>query len=76
LSGRIFDFTVIFIILGRTYDKSGNLRPWWNNASVVRFEERTKCMEDQYSTYKLNDENVRSLYHTRNCPVFVRKSEQ
>ncbi|KAL4221416.1 Endothelin-converting enzyme 2 [Mactra antiquata] len=44
---------------GREYDKYGNLRPWWNNASVERFEERTKCMIDQYSTYKLNDDNVR-----------------
>ncbi|XP_052820639.1 endothelin-converting enzyme homolog isoform X2 [Mya arenaria] len=44
---------------GREYDKYGNLRPWWNVASVERFEERTKCMIDQYSAYKLNDENIR-----------------
>lgn len=44
---------------GREYDKFGNLRPWWNNASVERFEERTQCMADQYSSYKLNGENIR-----------------
>ncbi|XP_060561809.1 endothelin-converting enzyme homolog isoform X3 [Ruditapes philippinarum] len=44
---------------GREYDKFGNLRPWWNNASVERFEERTKCMVDQYASYQLNGEKVR-----------------
>ncbi|KAH3827140.1 hypothetical protein DPMN_129069, partial [Dreissena polymorpha] len=44
---------------GREYDKYGNLRPWWNNASVERFEQRTQCMIDQYSNYTLNGENIR-----------------
>lgn len=44
---------------GREYDKNGNLRPWWNPAVIQRFEERTKCMIDQYSGYKMNGENVR-----------------
>lgn len=44
---------------GREFDKNGNLRPWWNKAVIDRFEERTKCMVNQYSGYKLNDENVR-----------------
>ena len=46
-------------IPGREYDKFGNLRPWWNNDSILKFEKRTKCMVDQYSGYKLNGENVR-----------------
>jgi predicted metalloendopeptidase len=45
-------------LTGREYDKFGNLRPWWNNASVERFEERTKCMVDQYASYQLNGEKV------------------
>ena len=36
----------------------GNLRPWWNNASIEKFEVRTKCMVDQYSQYELNGNNV------------------
>ncbi|XP_060073168.1 endothelin-converting enzyme homolog [Ylistrum balloti] len=44
---------------GREYDKNGNLRPWWNNQSVIRFKERAECMQKQYSQYKLNGENVK-----------------
>ncbi|KAK3105380.1 hypothetical protein FSP39_023788 [Pinctada imbricata] len=44
---------------GREYDKNGNLRPWWNNQSVVKFQKRSECMIQQYSSYKLGDDNVR-----------------
>ncbi|XP_021346508.1 endothelin-converting enzyme homolog [Mizuhopecten yessoensis] len=44
---------------GREYDKNGNLRPWWNNQSVVRFQKRAECMQDQYSQYKLNGEQIK-----------------
>ncbi|CAH1772547.1 unnamed protein product [Owenia fusiformis] len=44
---------------GREYDKNGNLRPWWNKESVTKFKNATKCMENQYSSYKLGDENVK-----------------
>ncbi|XP_025083321.1 endothelin-converting enzyme homolog isoform X1 [Pomacea canaliculata] len=44
---------------GREFDKNGNLRPWWNDASVKRFQERTQCMADQYSQYTLGGENIR-----------------
>ena len=43
---------------GREYDKTGILRPWWNNDSVARFKERAQCMVDQYSSYKVNEDNV------------------
>ncbi|XP_013387227.1 endothelin-converting enzyme homolog isoform X3 [Lingula anatina] len=43
---------------GREFDKYGNLHPWWNNASVAKFKELTKCFIDQYSQYKLNGEKV------------------
>ncbi|XP_069117689.1 endothelin-converting enzyme homolog isoform X2 [Argopecten irradians] len=43
---------------GREYDKNGNLRPWWNNQSVIKFKERAECIQNQYSQYKLNGENV------------------
>merc|ERR1739844_31948 len=34
---------------GREYDEIGNMRNWWNNATLVQFKLRTKCIEDQYS---------------------------
>ena len=38
---------------GREYDEIGNMRNWWNNATLVQFKFRTKCIEDQYSGYRV-----------------------
>ncbi|GAB1602197.1 endothelin-converting enzyme homolog isoform X2 [Argonauta hians] len=43
---------------GREYDKHGNLRPWWNNASIARFQKQTECMVKQYSAYTINKEHI------------------
>ncbi|RWS03047.1 neprilysin-2-like protein, partial [Dinothrombium tinctorium] len=40
---------------GRQYDKDGNLKQWWNNATIERFRERAQCIIDQYSNYVLKD---------------------
>ncbi|CAK5079861.1 unnamed protein product [Meloidogyne enterolobii] len=32
---------------GRLYDQFGNIRQWWDNATIVKFEEKAKCIEDQ-----------------------------
>ena len=34
-------------ILGRLYDNLGNIRQWWDNATIVKFEEKAQCIEDQ-----------------------------
>ena len=39
---------------GRKYDKYGNLKQWWNNDTIERFENQIKCMVDQYSEYEVN----------------------
>uniref|UniRef100_A0A183CBW7 Peptidase_M13 domain-containing protein n=1 Tax=Globodera pallida TaxID=36090 RepID=A0A183CBW7_GLOPA len=36
------------------YDQYGNIRQWWDNATIVKFEEKAKCIEDQYSNYILD----------------------
>ena len=38
---------------GREYDEIGNMRNWWNNATLVQFKLRTKCIEEQYSGYRV-----------------------
>lgn len=43
---------------GQQYDANGNRRPWWTEASQKAFQERTKCFEDQYSEYTLDDQKV------------------
>lgn len=52
------ELTHAFDDQGREYDKEGNLRPWWQNVSVVAFSERTRCMEQQYQNYSVNGENI------------------
>lgn len=43
---------------GRQYDKNGNLNHWWNNKTVDRFKQRTKCVVDQYNKFKINGKNI------------------
>src|SRR5699024_3008608 len=42
---------------GRQFDKNGNMKQWWNNATIKRFRSRTECIIDQYSSYILDDIN-------------------
>lgn len=44
------------MLLGREYDKDGNLRSWWKNASVIAFKQQTQCLVEQYSNYSINNE--------------------
>jgi len=41
---------------GSQFDAQGNLRNWWTEADRKAFEERTKCVVDQYSGYTVVDE--------------------
>jgi len=38
---------------GRQFDELGNLRDWWTKPVADTFNERKKCLEDQYSQYKV-----------------------
>ncbi|XP_041130174.1 endothelin-converting enzyme 1-like isoform X1 [Polyodon spathula] len=50
------ELTHAFDDQGREYDKEGNLRPWWNNASIEAFKKQTECMVEQYGNYSINHE--------------------
>ncbi|KAF2895308.1 hypothetical protein ILUMI_10863 [Ignelater luminosus] len=43
---------------GREFDKDGNLHQWWNNKTIEKFKERTKCVVDQYNKYKVNGKSI------------------
>ena len=43
---------------GREFDKDGNLRDWWGNASAMAYQNKTDCMVDQYSSYKIGHHHV------------------
>ena len=41
---------------GSQFDAQGNLRNWWTDQDRKAFEERTKCVVDQYSGYTIVDD--------------------
>lgn len=52
------ELTHAFDDQGREYDKDGNLYQWWYNETLSHFEERAKCFVDQYSSYKVDSNNL------------------
>jgi endothelin-converting enzyme/putative endopeptidase len=40
---------------GRQYDGHGNLVDWWTKADATRFQQRAKCLVDQFSGYTAVD---------------------
>ncbi|MEO6776107.1 MAG: M13 family metallopeptidase [Kofleriaceae bacterium] len=43
---------------GAQYDKDGNLKDWWQPETEKQFKQRTQCVIDQYSKYKISGVNV------------------
>ncbi len=41
---------------GAKFDAKGNLRDWWTKEDKQNFEERTKCIADQYAQYVVVDD--------------------
>jgi putative endopeptidase len=41
---------------GRQFDAQGNLRDWWTPEDAKAFEQRAKCISDQYSQYVILDD--------------------
>jgi endothelin-converting enzyme/putative endopeptidase len=41
---------------GRKFDANGNLRDWWGPEDAAKFEERAKCISEQYSSFVAVDD--------------------
>jgi putative endopeptidase len=41
---------------GSQFDAKGNLKNWWKEEDRKKFDERTKCVSDQYSQYVVVDD--------------------
>lgn len=52
------ELTHAFDDQGREYDKDGNLEKWWYNETLRNFEDRVKCLVDQYSEYKIDESHL------------------
>jgi len=46
------------VIVGRNFDKNGNLQDWWSSDAASEFKEKSKCLVNQYSNYKVFGKNV------------------
>lgn len=40
---------------GRQFDKDGNMKEWWNNATILAFKKQIQCIIDQYSSYRIEE---------------------
>lgn len=52
---KSFNHKLLYFKLGRQFDKEGNMKQWWNNATITAFRQRAQCIIDQYSRYKVNE---------------------
>jgi predicted metalloendopeptidase len=43
---------------GRKFDAEGNLKDWWTPEDLKNYEERSKCVEEQYSSYAYDGQHV------------------
>ena len=43
---------------GRKFDAQGNMREWWTPEDLKNYEERSKCVEDQYNSYVFEGQHV------------------
>jgi putative endopeptidase len=41
---------------GRQFDAQGNLKDWWTKKDAEEFEERARCVSNQYGQYKVVDD--------------------
>jgi endothelin-converting enzyme/putative endopeptidase len=41
---------------GRNFDAKGNLRDWWTKEDAAAFQERARCVADQYAQYTVVDD--------------------
>jgi len=41
---------------GRQFDAQGNLKDWWTKDDASKFEEKLKCVQDQYAEYVVVDD--------------------
>ena len=41
---------------GRNFDAKGNLRDWWTKEDAAAFQERARCVSDQYAQYTVVDD--------------------
>ena len=67
------ELTHAFDDQGREFDRDGDLAPWWNNATIERFQKRTECLVQQYSSYTINGQPLNGKQTLGRCDAFFKK---
>ncbi|KZO95345.1 Metalloprotease [Calocera viscosa TUFC12733] len=49
------ELTHAFDSAGRMYNQQGKLEEWWTNTTSAAYDERVKCISEQYSKYWVDD---------------------
>ncbi|TRY79276.1 hypothetical protein TCAL_06071 [Tigriopus californicus] len=44
---------------GRQFDRSGNIKQWWDHESSQNFQTRKQCMIDQYSSFQVDSVDMK-----------------
>lgn len=47
---------------GRKFDALGNNRDWWTPADAAAYDARAKCVEDEFSAFKVGDLNINGKF--------------
>ena len=68
-------YTFFVVVLGRLFNKDGNLKKWWSNSSISAFKNKTQCLVDQYSKYVFHTRNVSLLSTVLTMPVTLSLTE-
>ncbi|KAF8522224.1 Metalloprotease [Hysterangium stoloniferum] len=59
------ELTHAFDTSGRFYDQNGKLREWWTNTTSAAFDERSRCISHQYSSYTIDDGQGKHIHVNR-----------
>ncbi|KPM08141.1 endothelin-converting enzyme 2-like protein 2 [Sarcoptes scabiei] len=52
------ELTHAFDDQGREYDKKGRLQEWWQHGTILKFKEKMKCFQEQYSKYEIENDHI------------------
>lgn len=53
------EITHAFDNVGRTFDKDGNVKNWWDPKTEMMFINKTKCLINQYNNYIVPENDMK-----------------
>ena len=44
---------------GRNFDKNGHYKNWWDQSTAEKFNEKSKCIIDQYNNFTISQVDLK-----------------